>query len=309
MITLNLNSISEKYKIPIIPETPKKYISEGGFGIVYKSSFKGLKIAIKESKVSNAMDEIEKEIRNMVRLRHKNIPKIIGLTNSKEEGGVSMVFELIEGMTIDDYIKKPMISMIEKIIHLIELAKTIDYLHQNNLIHRDLKPENMIISNYSLRFKLLDFGITRRTLNEETKTIIIGTPKYMAPENYIVYFGNGDSKNANSKTTISNKIDIWAIGIIISEVFSEQKAWSKYTKDDPKPLLLKNVNFPVPDNIADISIRELIMDSTRNSPNKRCNVTYIRSKLLKLLFNSIIIDPKILNRTTYDFTDSQCIKY
>ena len=94
--------------------------------------------------------------------------------------------------------------------------------------------------------------------------------------------------------------------MIISEVLSGEKPWHKYTKEDPRLLLMKNINFPIPDNILDLTIRELIIECTMNSPLKRCNTMYIKKKLFQVLYRSLVNDSKTIVRDAFDFNDKQC---
>ena len=57
------------------------------------------------------------------------------------------------------------------------------HIHENNIVHRDLKAENCLIdSNNQLR--IIDFGLSKRLTRYESSQLLVGTPKYMAPEVY-----------------------------------------------------------------------------------------------------------------------------
>jgi aurora kinase, other len=84
------------------------------------------------------------------------------------------------------------------------LLMAVKYLHQNNIIHRDIKPENILLCEKH-RLKLCDFGFSINSYNERPMSLI-GTLEYMAPE--II---------EGKQHLLSEKIDIWAIGILIYE--------------------------------------------------------------------------------------------
>lgn len=300
-----LEELARINNLPLFPETDKKAIGEGGFGVVYASQYKGLKVAIKDMKDIKVLSDVKKEIQNLVRVRHPNIPKLYGLSKSKVENGVAFLMEFIKGKNIDTSFDKRSISLIEKLVYFYEMVRTVDYIHGCGLIHRDLKPENLMIIEDNLALKLLDFGIARRTLNEETKTVIIGTPKYMAPENYVVYFGTGESRHLVARTTLSPKNDVWALGLIISELYSREKVWNGV--NDPKPFMMRGQNFPIPEKIKDHDIRLLISESTSFSPNKRCDIENMRWKLHQMVFRLIAADKLILEKQAFpDLKVIQC---
>ena len=79
----------------------------------------------------------------------------------------------------------------------------LNFCHKLDISHRDIKPENILINNNCL--KLVDFGFSRRTINEGKLHTIIGTPFYIAPEVL--------------KGEYTNKCDIWSVGIIAYILF------------------------------------------------------------------------------------------
>ena len=90
---------------------------------------------------------------------------------------------------------------------ILELCLGIKEIHKHNLIHRDLKPENIFI-NEDNKIKIGDFGISKQLkMNEKYANTVVGTNYYRAPE--II---KGEKYN--------NKIDIWALGCIIYELFT-----------------------------------------------------------------------------------------
>lgn len=60
------------------------------------------------------------------------------------------------------------------------LFNVIAYLHLKGVIHRDLKPENLLLSETDGEIKLIDFGLSKKYVEDlNTK---VGTPLYIAPE-------------------------------------------------------------------------------------------------------------------------------
>ena len=53
-------------------------------------------------------------------------------------------------------------------------------MHEQQIVHRDVKPQNLIDSRHGI--VLVDFGVARELEEEESGTVGIGTPRFMAPE-------------------------------------------------------------------------------------------------------------------------------
>ncbi len=174
-------------------------------------------------------------------------------------------------------------SQIEIITHLLDLVTTLEYLHKNGVIHRDLKPDNLMINFDSMSCILLDFGISKKTLHDTTNTVVVGTPLYMAPENFDIVFGTGASMRVDSIMKISPKVDVWALGVIINQVFSGEDPWAKYKGTDVSVLFLKGIRFPVSEKIKDDDIKQLISSCTEPLSFKRCSITFAKKQLMKIL--------------------------
>ena len=101
-------------------------------------------------------------------------------------------------------------SIINSIV--LDICSGLKEIHKNNIIHRDLKPENIFISKDNI-FKIGDFGISKKLEGtKHAKTGGIGTMSYMAPE-----LLNGQKYD--------NKVDIWALGCIIYELFTLEQCF------------------------------------------------------------------------------------
>ena len=108
-----------------------------------------------------------------------------------EDGQFYLVQEYIEGHTCTDKIKNNglMTEVVVKEL-LISLLHVLDYIHSKGIIHRDIKPDNIIIRNDNGKPVLIDFGAIKEALGNNlltasgnfTKSIVIGTPGFMSPE-------------------------------------------------------------------------------------------------------------------------------
>lgn len=94
-----------------------------------------------------------------------------------------MVMELVEGITLKEYIeKKERLSAKEAISISIQMISGIQAAHNHHIIHRDIKPQNIIISKDG-KVKVTDFGIARATTSTATiSTNVMGSVHYTSPE-------------------------------------------------------------------------------------------------------------------------------
>lgn len=90
-----------------------------------------------------------------------------------------------------------------------QLLSVVSYLSTQRIVHYDLKPQNIIFQNGLT--KVLDFGICKIIDNEHSKMALtsqgVGTYCYLPPETF-----------ASSNPVLSNKVDVWSLGVIFYEM-------------------------------------------------------------------------------------------
>ena len=157
-------------------------------------------------------------------------------------------------------------------------------MHSLGIVHRDLKPENILFEN-KLKFadiKLIDFGLSRRFLNEDDLHSVVGSPFYVAPE---VLDGNYDEK-----------CDIWSIGIIAycllngSPPFVSDKKAKIFEKIQKAKVTFPKEKFAYISNEA----KEFILKALTKNPKKRPNAAQLlQEKWLEEEFNEEINPAKL----------------
>ncbi len=195
-----------------------KSIGDGTYGQVYEGINKenNEKVAIK--KLKNKMSSWEEcmsqnEILTLRKLNHENIVKLIEVIR-ESNSDVSYIFELCDCNLfefIEKHRKQKMFIPEAKIRNIIyQITSGIKYLHSFNIMHRDLKPENILIIINNNLVKLADFGTAKEVPNykDNSLTDYVCTRWYRAPECTL------KSNNYNEK------IDIWAIGCIMAELYT-----------------------------------------------------------------------------------------
>jgi serine/threonine protein kinase len=292
IVNKNINSHVNQFECNEVKQNKK--IGQGGFGKVMSGKYLNLPVAIKIFKNFNH-DEFLKEIEICKKIKHSNVASLYGISlnfdrDTNNIKSINLINELIEGETLDIYFKKYKSCFVQKIIHLIELSSILSYMHSLNLIHRDLKPSNIMIDK-NFNVKLLDFGISKFTQNTNTSTLATGTILYMAPENFTVQSSTTTTEVIKAK--ISSKVDIWAFGVLISEIFSGFRPWSPFVKDDRiiMGLLFSKKKFMIPQNVKvfeeNNQLLDLIEDCTIINPTSRITMQTIRIRLIKILYEQV----------------------
>ncbi|BAT89854.1 hypothetical protein VIGAN_06096000 [Vigna angularis var. angularis] len=131
--------------------SPKNYLSEGGFGSVYKGRLQGgLRIAVKQHKCASLQGEKEfkSEVNALSRAIHENVVMLRG--SCSEGNNRLLVYEFICNGSLDQHLsqhsRRPL-TWKERIKVAIGAARGLLYLHQNNIIHRDMRPSNILVTH------------------------------------------------------------------------------------------------------------------------------------------------------------------
>src|SRR5262245_16793309 len=158
----------------------------GGFWTVYTAEDTWLdkKVALKvpHRQQNLNLDELLHEPRLLGSLNHPNIVTV--LTAEKHDGVFFIVMEYISGETLETIIMREGAIELKKALDFsVQIANAVDHAHRNNVIHRDLRPGNVLVSEKGL-VKVADFGTSRVLEIAAHGTTVIGSPPYMAPEQF-----------------------------------------------------------------------------------------------------------------------------
>lgn len=200
----------------LIPEyEPISLIGSGVFGYVLEAydHLNDVRVAIKRSYKVGTKISREVEILNKIK-NCKYVVKLIDTFYTIDiESKIiqNMIFEYVKNALdryIDSFRKNKKFIPIEKIKILSnQILKGLDYCHKLNIVHRDLKPENILITENE-EIKICDFGSSKIINNDSHSTPYITSRYYRAPELIL------------GKSNYDYKIDIFALGCIISELFT-----------------------------------------------------------------------------------------
>ena len=271
---------------------PEGTLGHGTFGIVRKGTLKGnITVAIKElifNPKEMTPDEVVKDIINeikafsIVEKIHPAIVKFYGVW--QQSNRICFVFECIDGTDLhkvyDKYDDKRKLDVI------IDCCDVVATLHNSKLIHRDIKPSNIMIDNNNGMVRVIDFGTVKIAKNENTFTVNQkGTDNYMSPELIKIVDLEGDDENDECHFSVSPKVDVWALGCVISELFSGIIPWRNIVGNNSSAVrkyLLKKPQFPIPDVIKNDKIIKLIKMSTEVKIENRCSALELKEAAKKV---------------------------
>ena len=239
-----------------------KELGAGCFGYVFLAKDKQTHQYVAIKRIEKVGKQLSREYEILIELKNcKHCVRLLNCfytSNNSKKLVQNMVFEYLEKdlETLIGEMKKNTIMLSFDEIRLIcyQLFKGLEEIHKKNIAHRDLKPENVMLNEKRI-VKLCDFGSSKFIDKNGKNTPYIVSRYYRAPELLMC------------DTKYSGKIDVWAVGCIIAELFTlsplfkgnsegEQlfaifKLWGSLTKEEEK-LYQKNVpinakligNFP-----------------------------------------------------------------
>jgi putative methionine-R-sulfoxide reductase with GAF domain len=158
-------------------------ISAGAMGAVFRAhdSEEGRDVALKRLMDTRHTARFDIEARLLSALRHPRVVRV--LDHFDEPTGRYIVMDLIEGEDLGAVLKKrgdPGLPLSWALDYARDACEALQYVHEQQIVHRDVKPQNLIDSNAGII--LVDFGVARELEEEESGTVGIGTPRFMAPE-------------------------------------------------------------------------------------------------------------------------------
>lgn len=257
-------------------------IGSGGMADVYKGKdlmlnrFVAIKVLKKEFRVEgDFVSKFRSEAQAAAGLSN---PNIVNVYDVGEDRGLNyMVMELVEGITLKEYIhKKGRLSYQETISIAIQICQGIGSAHAADLIHRDIKPQNIIISTDG-KVKVTDFGIAKALSSNTVTGTAMGSVHYTSPEQ-----ARGGYSDVRS--------DIYSIGITIYEMITGEVPFDgDSTVSVAMQHLQKEMPYPS-DIVPDIpySLEQIIMKCTLKNAARRYAST---GDLIRDLKHSLV-DPE-----------------
>jgi Tol biopolymer transport system component len=214
-------------------------------------------------------ERLTHEARAASALNHPNIVTVYEVT--RHEDTPVIVMEMVKGEPLGSARGTP--QPLEQVVQLtLQAAKALAAAHAHGIIHCDVKPENILVRSDGY-VKVLDFGLARQIGRDATAAGIVGTPRYMSPE------------QARAEV-ISPATDIYSLGLVLYELVTGQHAFPGHSPflqavPNSRPVVPSSINPRVPANLD-----SLILAMLASKPEGRPSAAEVSERLGEALAKS-----------------------
>ncbi len=196
-------------------------LGAGGMGSVYRARDEELEevVALKVLRQDlvgepGMLERFRREVKLARRVTHKNVARVFDIGEHGADKFLTM--EYVEGDPLNAAVAHKGAMSVARVVEITTaICAGLAAAHAAGVIHRDLKPENVLMAKDG-RVVITDFGIARLHESDGSRTqagAVIGTPAYMAPE------------QVQGLADIDARVDIYALGAMLYELFTGEKAW------------------------------------------------------------------------------------
>jgi len=228
-------------------------------------------------------ERFERETKIVAKLEHAAIVPVydVGFDNDQ----LFYVMRYMPGGALTERIQDGKLTLEQIAYILLRLADALDYAHRKGVVHRDLKPGNILFDENDNAY-ISDFGIAKfaQAATKITHSGIIGTPRYMSPEQA-------------TGIEVDGRSDQYSLGVILFEMLSGHAPFEATT---PLAMAFKHATEPAP-NILDINpnlppeISEVFKKTLEKNPEDRYKtVAEFANAFLEALPASMVQNAKYL---------------
>ena len=229
-------------------------LGAGGMGAVYKARQEGLDriVALKILPEEFGHDvkfalRFTREARTLAKLNHSNIVSVYEFGHVQNT--YYFLMEFVDGSTLRDVVRAGELTPEHALAIVPHLCDALQFAHDKGVIHRDIKPENILIARDG-SVKIADFGLSRILGTEDQPTAltgthqIMGTPRYMAPE------------QLEGARSVDHRADIYSLGVVFYEMLTGE---------------LPIGRFEVPSRKVQIDVRldDVVLRTLEKEPERR----------------------------------------
>lgn len=260
----------------------EEVIGVGGFGKVYRGTWRGGLVAVKAARqdpdedISVTAQNVRQEARLFAMLTHPNIIALKGVC--LQEPNLCLIMEYASGGPLSRALAGRRIPPHVLVNWAVQIARGMLYLHSEAIvpvIHRDLKSNNILLAQpienecmEGLTLKITDFGLAREW-HKTTKMSTAGTYAWMAPE-------------VIKSSTFSKGSDVWSYGVLLWELLTGE---APYKGIDGLAVAygvaVNKLTLPIPSTCPE-PFAQLMEECWDQDPHRRPNFSSILTQLTTL---------------------------
>lgn len=220
------------------------------------------------SKTGPGLQTLEREIRNMKAVQHKNIIQMKEALHAKNDGLACIVMDWANCGSLEQMINRHFQFDEDSLAYIFsQVVSGLSYLHSCGIVHQDIKPSNLLLFDDST-VKISDFGIGHRFQSADT---VVGTPAYQAPE----VFGNDEDEEElfdDDEPLDPCKEDVWSLGV---SLFQARFLELPYTGANVYEIAsnIRSTRLEIPQ--AGESLRDLLSGMLQPNPNARLSLAEV----------------------------------
>ncbi|XP_077401317.1 mitogen-activated protein kinase kinase kinase 11 [Vanacampus margaritifer] len=260
----------------------QEVIGVGGFGKVYRGTWRGALVAVKAARqdpdedISVTAQNVRQEARLFAMLTHPNIIALKGVC--LQEPNLCLIMEYASGGPLSRALAGRRIPPHVLVNWAVQIARGMLYLHSEAIvpvIHRDLKSNNILLAQpmenecmEALTLKITDFGLAREW-HKTTKMSTAGTYAWMAPE-------------VIKSSTFSKGSDVWSYGVLLWELLTGE---APYRGIDGLAVAygvaVNKLTLPIPSTCPE-PFAQLMSECWDQDPHRRPSFSSILAQLTAL---------------------------
>ncbi|RWS26716.1 calcium:calmodulin dependent protein kinase type-like protein [Leptotrombidium deliense] len=213
------------------------------------------------TKVGGKYSRLQRELGICKNLVHENVVRL--LHSSEDERTNFLLFELIDGGNLEDYIEDhEFLNETKASLFLKQLFSGIDYIHARNIIHRNLRAENILVhkkQQNEVVLKIAGFGLAIQCKDDTYQRYSpIGVANFMAPE--IV-----------NNEKYGKPADLWSLGVLTYKLLAGYPPFDEKSKETLKQKIIHtNYEFDPPEwSQISNEAKDLIANLLNKDPKKR----------------------------------------
>ncbi len=255
-----------------------RLLGRGGMGEVWAAHDVDLdcEVAIKilSPELSSDAEFVQRfrsEMRTLARFTHPRIVPIMTAGTIPSDKRLFMVMKLLTGRTLraildENEANGRVFDDVTAALLTIQMISALGAAHEQGIIHRDVKPENMIVREKDGHLTLLDFGVAkvaevtgpsktgtglfgafRRPGPRTHQSVLLGTPRYMAPEVIL-------------RRVPDQRSDLYAVGIVLVKMLTNVYVYDVDPTDDVAVMRAHIEQEPVLRRERNVQCREILWE-------------------------------------------------